>query len=68
LEQLDAPAKRGQKLHVIAEDDPRMRVEGDYGRAQTRRLRCADCRPVASMHAVERPDGDGAVGRLELGR
>ena len=68
LDQLDAPAKRRQELDVVAEHQPRMRVEGDDGRAEAGRLRRFDRRPVPAVHAVEGADRDGAFGRLELGR
>jgi hypothetical protein len=45
-DQLDAALERREELHVVAEDESRMRVEGDHRRAQPGRLGGLDRGPM----------------------
>ena len=57
-DQLQAPAQRRQQLDLVAERDPRMRVERDHGRRQPGGNRSLEHPPVAEVDAVEGSDRD----------
>src|SRR5581483_11021913 len=65
-EQLQAPLERGEQRDLVAEHLARVRVEGHRGRRRPRRHRRGHHGAVADVHAVERPDRDGARPALEL--
>ena len=56
LEELEAPLERRQQLDVVAEHEPRVRVEREDGRAQPGLPQRVDHPQVAAVDAVERPD------------
>ena len=61
-EQLQPPFERGDQLDVVAERDPRMRIERDHRRRKPGVDRRLDDAPMASVHSVERADRDRALG------
>ena len=67
-EQLQPPLERRDQFDVVPERDPRVRVERDHRRCETRVDRRLDDAPMAPMDAVERPDRDRPRLALELGR
>ena len=67
VEELEPPLERRQELDLVAERDPRMRIERDHRRLEPGRANRVDDRAMAAMDAVEAADRDGARPRLELG-
>ena len=67
-DQLQSALERRDQIDVVAECDPRMRVERDHGRGEARVDRGADDALVTSVDPVERPDRDGPRLPLELRR
>ena len=63
-EELEPTVERRQQVDPVAEGDARVRVERDRGRSEPGRDDGREHRPVSSVDAVERADGDRARAAL----
>ena len=61
LDQLQAALEGRQQLHVVAQDEPRVRIEGEHRRAEPGRLDGLDHGAVAAMDAVEGAERNRAL-------